>query len=238
MTRNIPYTTGENAHARRVLDIYAPAGVDNYPLLMFVSGGGWTSGSKDWVANVGTTFAAQGIGVALVDHRLMPHVQYSDQVDDLAHAFAWLSDNIATWGGDPSRIVVGGHSAGGHLAALLAMDDRYLAAVGHSTDDVTGMILVSAALDVGDSFGDGETASPVNHVRAGLSPALLLFAEDDFPNMSAQAHTMQTALVALGVAAESAMIPGRDHFTIIQRIGTPDDAATQAMSDWLATVFK
>jgi arylformamidase len=241
MTRNITYTTGDNSHPRHLLDIYTPKGVADYPVLMFVSGGGWTSGSKDWLTHVGTTFAARGIGVVTVDHRLMPEVTYSQQVEDLARAFAWLVKNIATYGGDPARIIVGGHSAGAHLVSLMAMDNRYLEAVEHHSNDIIAILCVSAVLDVGYRFaesGDIKAASPINHVRAGLPPFLLIFAENDLPGLPAQAKAMKTALESVNVPVESAMIPQRDHFDIIHRIGARGDVATQTMHNWLVAVLK
>ncbi|MCP4371129.1 MAG: alpha/beta hydrolase, partial [Deltaproteobacteria bacterium] len=112
ITRNIAYTTSDHSHPRHLLDIYLPKGVAGFPVLMFVSGGGWSSGSKDWVANLGPTFSAQGIGVVIVDHRLVPDVTYGQQVEDLARAFVWIKKNIATYGADSDQIIVGGHSSG------------------------------------------------------------------------------------------------------------------------------
>lgn len=230
MSSEIRYSTD---HARHLLDIYVPQAVTDYPVLMFVSGGGWSAGSKEWIANLGTTFAAKGVGVVTVDHRLMPEVQYVEQVEDLAKAFAWLKANIGKYGGDASRLIIGGHSAGGHLISLLAMDERYLAAVGHRTDEITGVIAVSAALDVGNRFGDAPEASPLNHLRAGLPPFLLLWAENDFPQLSGQAKSMQEALQSIGVPVECAELPQRDHFSITHHIGRQGDMATKIINEWL-----
>ena len=230
MISDIRYST---EHSRHLLDIYVPQGVTEYPVLMFVSGGGWSAGSKAWIANIGTTFAAKGIGVVTVDHRLIPEVQYEEQVEDLAKAFSWLKANIGQYGGDASRLIIGGHSAGGHLISLLAMDERYLAAVGHRCDEIAGVIAISAALDVGNRFGDDASASPINHLRPGLPPFLLLWAENDFPQLSGQAKRMQEALQSVAVPVECAEVPQRDHFDITHRIGTRGDMATTLMTEWL-----
>ncbi|MGB0388252.1 MAG: alpha/beta hydrolase [Ardenticatenaceae bacterium] len=237
MIRNIAYSNTDRRHR---LDIYRPKGITNYPILMFVSGGGWSSGSKAWVANVGALFAKQGIGVVTVEHRLQPQVTYSEQVEDLAHAFAWIKQDITTYGGDPTRIIVGGHSAGGHLISLLAMDEGYLSAVGHTSADIVGVLPVSGALDVGNRFGrlaDSQAASPINHVRAGLPPFLLIWAENDLPQLATQAEGMKAKLEAVGVPVEGAEIPGCDHFNIIQNMDWPGDEGKPIISAWMKKIF-
>lgn len=232
MISDIRYST---EHSRHLLDLYLPQGITNYPVLMFVSGGGWSAGSKAWVANIGESIAHKGIGCAIVDHRLIPEVQYRTQVEDLAKAFAWLKANLIHYYGDPERLFLGGHSAGGHLISLLAMDERYLTAVGHRTDEIAGVIAISPALDVGNRFGDEgkHAASPLNHLRANLPPFLLLWAENDYPRLSRQAKQMAEALQRLGVPVESAELPQRDHFSITHRIGTRGDKAIEIIYNWL-----
>ena len=245
--RNISYAHNEESHPRRVLDIYLPDGAENFPLLMFVSGGGWTQGSKDWVANVGMAFARRGIAVATVDHRLVPEVTYEGQVEDLSQAFVWLRENIGEVRGDSSHIVIGGHSAGAHLISMLAVNPQFLGALDHDFSEISGVIAISGIYRFRPSvIGSGiipdrvnavEAAAPLTHIQPGLPPFLLLYASDEMQETKAQAEQMHDALAEAGVSAISAEIPDRDHFTITQMIGAPGDPATQIIVDWMKSQF-
>lgn len=239
MERNILYNTNTNVHSRHKLDIYRPQIQNNYPVLMFVSGGGWTTGSKEWIANVRAAFAAKGVGVVTVDHRLVPEVNYAGQVEDLALAFAWLKENIATYGGDPNRIMVGGHSAGGHLIGLLATDKRYLAQVGYDVSDIVGTILISPGLAVyhyaKEIIGDDDVvkADVLSYVQAGLNSFLLLVAEDDLADVPNSTQKLADSLKAIDVPVELLTIKNRDHFNIVQYIGDVGDETTEVMYKWI-----
>jgi acetyl esterase/lipase len=144
---NVAYYQGRDADDyRHRLDLFLPKGLRDYPVLVFVHGGAWMIGDKSCVglySAVGRFFARHGVGVVLPNYRLSPGVRHPEHVRDVARAFAWTKRNIGRRGGDPDRLFVGGHSAGGHLAALLATDERYLEAEGLTTADVKGAILVS-----------------------------------------------------------------------------------------------
>lgn len=231
IVRNLSYA---EEHPRQVLDLYLPEDAENAPVLMFVSGGGWTSGSKDWIANLGSSFAAQGFAVALVDHRLQPDVDAGGQATDLAAAVAWLKENIANYGGNPNQIFVGGHSAGGHLITLMLMDPQYLAAHDLTAQDIAGIIPISAVLATQNRFG--EELSPPTFLREDLPPFLLLYASGDFPGLGGQLAEFQADLDELDVSATVTEIANRDHFSIVQLIGTPNDETTQIMVEWMISI--
>jgi acetyl esterase/lipase len=118
--------------ARHTLDVFAPAAAAAAPapVVLFVHGGTWMMGDKNFggqYRSVGRYLAEQGIVAVLINYRLSPAVKHPEHVKDVARAFAWVRRNIRRFGGDPDRIVLAGHSAGGHLVSLLATDPRYLA---------------------------------------------------------------------------------------------------------------
>src|SRR4029077_10844231 len=141
---------------------------------------------------IGERFAKQGIGAVVINYRLSPNVKHPEHIKDVARAFAWTSKNIAKQGGRPDQIFVCGHSAGGHLIALLATDESYLKSEGLSRTAIRGVIPISGVYDITFGginlfetvFGKDEEvrrqASPLYHVEAGLPPFLILYADNDF----------------------------------------------------------
>jgi acetyl esterase/lipase len=111
---DIAYYDGPDAHPiKHRLDLFVPEGLKDAPVLIFVHGGGWTSGDKNLYSFVGRAFAEQGFVTAVINYRLSPQVQHPAHIEDVARAFAWVYRNIAQYGGNPEKIFVMGHSAGG-----------------------------------------------------------------------------------------------------------------------------
>lgn len=129
-----------------------------WPTVVFVHGGGWTSGDKDLeygnediYNNIGRFFAARGIGGATVSYRLMPDTDWRGQIADVAAAVAAIRDTVSARGGDPDGVVLMGHSAGAYLISAVALDTRALTAAGAPSSTVCGAMPVSgAALDLTD----------------------------------------------------------------------------------------
>lgn len=114
------------------LDIYARPTRDGVkkPVLIFFYGGGWAGGRRQDYAFAAQAYAAKGFVVVMPDYRLVPEVHFPVFVDDAAAAVRWTHDHIADFGGDPGRITLAGHSAGGYLAVMLALNGSYLKAAG------------------------------------------------------------------------------------------------------------
>jgi arylformamidase len=117
MKRSIPYI--ENGHARHVLDVYAPANAKNLPVVFWIHGGGWQTGDKANVQEKPAWFTKKGFVFVAINHRLLPEVTMDVLVRDVAKAFGWMHNHIAEHGGDRNNISAVGHSAGGHLVAML-----------------------------------------------------------------------------------------------------------------------
>jgi acetyl esterase/lipase len=144
--RDVAYYRGPDADGRRQrLDLFLPRGVKDYPVVVLVHGGAWMFGNKSccgYYSAVGRFLAENGVGAVLPNYRLSPWVKHPEHVKDVARAFAWAHAHIADYGGDPGRMFLAGHSAGGHLVSLLATDETYLKAEGLGTKDVRGVISV------------------------------------------------------------------------------------------------
>jgi arylformamidase len=245
--KGVAYYEGEGADAvRHRLDLYLPEGKKGFPLLLFIHGGAWRSGSKELYGPLGQTFARQGIGVAVANYRLSPGVQHPEHIRDVARSFAWVARHAKELGADPDRLYVSGHSAGGHLVALLALAPAYLKAEGLSAERIRGVIAISGPYSLpGNSFGNvfGEEpaaraeAFPLNHVTdvetKKLPPFLLLYADQDYAGLPLSARTLQAALEKHGAKVASKEITERDHITIIARVAQPDDPTAKQIVDFI-----
>lgn len=138
---NVPYKHGDSLtpyeKERCILDVYLPKDGKAFNSLVWFHGGGLTKGDKDGrqdpkdtvkTSAIARSLAAAGIAVITPNYRFSPTVTFPAYIDDAAAAVAWTRSHIAEYGGDPSRVFVGGHSAGGYLALMLGMDARYLQA--------------------------------------------------------------------------------------------------------------
>src|SRR5687767_15010899 len=121
-TKDIAY----GDHAKQKLDLTVPRDARDFSTIIFIHGGAWREGDRRLYGALGRRLAAAGVGLAATSYRLSPQVKHPEHVKDVARAFAWVHANIAKHGGSPDRLYVMGHSAGGHLAALLALDPTYL----------------------------------------------------------------------------------------------------------------
>src|SRR5687768_658809 len=143
--RDIPYA--DPAHERQVLDVYAPKGAKNLPVVVWIHGGGWQAGDKKDVQLKPQAFTEKGFVFVSTNYRLLPHVDMATIIGDVAKAVGWAHAHIAEYGGDPKRLFIMGHSAGAQLAAILCTDDRYLKAEKVPFSDVKGCVPVD-----GDTF--------------------------------------------------------------------------------------
>ena len=145
--RDIPYVT--NGHERQVLDVYTPEG-DNagkLPVIFWIHGGGWQAGDKSDVALKPAVLTGRGFVFVSTNYRLLPEVTMEELTADIASSMGWVHRNIEKYGGDPQSIIVGGHSAGAQLAALVCTDHRYL-----SNEKVPANVLKGCIPVDGDTY--------------------------------------------------------------------------------------
>ncbi len=144
---DVAYCDGqEGKDPRHRADLFLPRGRRDFPVVLLVHGGVWTVGdNRCWglYSSVGEFLASQGIGAVLCNYRLSPKVKHPEHIKDVARAFAWTHAHIAEYGGNPRQIFLAGHSAGGHLVALLATDATWLSAHGLNSANIRGVIGVS-----------------------------------------------------------------------------------------------
>lgn len=239
--RDITYSEGRPADLHKhQLDLYLPKDARHFPVLVFVHGGFWSTGDRARHRSLGNRFAQAGVGVVIPSYRLMPAHKHPAQIEDVAAAFAWTVNHIASYGGDVERIYLGGHSSGGHLAALAALDRRYLAEHGLTPASIRGVFSISGVYDVRAFLGFGLTlrrrrdASPLEHITAGAPPFLLTYCQWDYAGLPLQARKFAEALRAAGDSVRLVRIPGKNHVTEILSAGKAGDPTVKAVLDFMA----
>jgi acetyl esterase/lipase len=237
VVKDVVYNPDKEPDERHKLDLYLPHGAKDYPVFVFIHGGGWRGGSKNGAAGIGVMFANHGVGLVSVGYRLSPKIVHPEHIKDIAQAFAWVFHNMGKRGANVKQVFVGGHSAGGHLAALLATDDSYLKKYKLSAADIRGVMPISGVFDVSNerlkgTFGDEESrkkASPLTHVKKDLPPFLVFYADKEIAGLGKQAERFGKALKEAGATAEVKMIKGRDHGSIMFRASDANDEVAKAI---------
>jgi acetyl esterase/lipase len=229
------------------LDVYTPAQAQSSPVVFFIHGGGWHTGSKNHVGYKADGFTRAGYLFVTANYRLSPAVMHPAHVEDLAKAIAWVYKNIGRYGGDPKKIIVIGHSAGAHLALLLGTDRDYVERQGVPFSAIRGVVsLDTASIDllaraksqdnraadvIRAAFGDDpqilRQASPINHLKAGLDyPPFLLVYPSSRQDSSQMAARFDQRLSQIGGSATRFPADGYNHQTLNKNLGMSNDPVT------------
>ncbi|MBE7493971.1 MAG: alpha/beta hydrolase [Verrucomicrobiaceae bacterium] len=263
--KTLPYV--ENGHARHVLDIYAPANAKNLPVVFWIHGGGWQQGDKSSVDTKPKWFLDKGFVFVSTNYRLLPEVDMGTLIRDCAKSFGWVQKHIAEHGGDPKRVLVGGHSAGAQLAAILCTDDRYLKEVGADFSSLIGCLPVDgdtynipAIIDVAETrarvhgfpmpkfghrlkFGNDPALhkdfSAVTHVAKGKGiPPFLILHVSNHPDTTAQAVHFGNVLKEAGVPVTVFGAKDTNHSKLNDDLGLAGDPATKALDEFVSRILK
>jgi len=233
---------------RQSLDVYAPRGMSvARPVAVFLYGGGWEKGRKwdyGWVAQA---LAARGYVVVLPDYRLYPEAHFPDFLEDGAQVVRWVVDNAGAYGGDGSRIVLLGHSAGAYNAVMLAADPSYLRAAGVDPARVRGVVGLAGPYDflplrghMAEVFGGGDPqrTQPGTFVGPGTPPMLLLTGDADSVVDPRNTRALAKALRRRGAQAETKIYPGLGHNEIMAAISRPFRGRAAVLNDITAFMGK
>lgn len=239
---------------RQRLDVYHPPEAVGRPMVIFVHGGAFIRGQKDVSAevygNVPRYFAEHGLVGINVEYRLAPEFAFPSGAHDVGAAVQWARANAGAYGGDPDRIFLMGHSAGGSHAASYVFDASVRLAV---SPDVAGLVLVSARLraDVLPDnpnasgarayFGDGptlyESRSPVTHAAESDLPVFIAIAEFENPYLDVYgAELFHRLSVARRRSPPFMRLAAHNHTSIVAHFGTGDETLGPAVLDFIARV--
>jgi acetyl esterase/lipase len=231
------------------LDLTLPADAKGFPTYVWFYGGGLKNGGKDldseYCAEIRASLARAGVAVVTPDYRLSPKVKYPAYVDDAAAAFAWTVKHIAAHGGDPRKVFIGGHSAGGYLALLVGMDPERLKPHGLTLGSVAGIAQVSGQVfnhyTVREERGQArygitsDEAAPAFHIRKSLPPILTIYAQNDMLSRAEENMFFVTTLKAAGHTENySLRVDDRDHGTVGHNLRNDDDPARLAILNFIA----
>lgn len=258
---DIPYTEIPGANRNLLsLDVYSPipAIKGGAPVVIMVHGGGWRAGDKATGAvgrEKAAFFTSQGYVYVSVNYRLSPAVKHPAHAEDVSRAIAWVAKNIKSYGGNPENISLMGHSAGAHLAALVATDERYLAAAGESPALLKGVILLdTAGYDIARNMGElsegrlnqalyenafgkdpavWAAASPITYAKAGKKLPRFLVFYTDRKSSGPLSKDFTLAIRKTGAPASAVLAKGKTHSTLNHDIGKPDDGPSKLILEFL-----
>src|SRR5262245_3194137 len=263
--RDIPYT--EPADPRQKVDIYAPEGAKNLPVVFWIHGGGWQTGDRTNVQVKPSAFADKGFVFVSSGYRLLPDVEMVTIFRDVAKSVRWVHDHIAEHGGDPQRILVMGHSAGAQLAALICIDDRYLKAEGISLAIIKGCVPVDgdtydvpAIIETAETrlrvhglpmpkwghrlkFGNDPALhrdySAVTHVAKGKGiPPFLILHVAVYPDPAGQAQRREAVLKHAGIPVTRFAARETNRSNRNASLGLADGPCTKALFEFVDEVLK
>lgn len=256
------YNLAYGTDPRQRLDVYQPLPSTNTsanksfstsshtqakPVILFVHGGAWNSGSKDDYLFVGESFTKAGYVTVVMNYRLAPEHQYPDYVRDTALALKWINQHIGSYGGNPQQVVVMGHSAGAFNAIEAVDNQRWLAEVGVPVSSIKAVVGIAGPYSYDFRNDDTRTAFPAGvtpdsvmpdrHVRGDAPPHLLLIGSKDQRVKAINSQNLLRALQAKNIPAQLQVVEGANHISIMATVATRLDwykDTRQQILDYLA----
>jgi arylformamidase len=224
---NEPYGEG----ARQRIDMFS-CGTPGAPTLVYIHGGYWQMNDKDPSAFVGEGLLPAGFNLALVEYTLAPAARLDQIVAEVRAAVAWVIAHAKEYGGDPARVFVSGHSAGGHLTAM-AMNDRRVA----------GGIAISGIYDLepirlnylNDKLGldpaETERNSPMRHLPSEAGPLVVTVGLGELPELVRQSEEYAAAWTKKGLHGRYLPVSKHDHFSILEELAQPQGVILKALKE-------
>lgn len=231
------------------LDVYTPAHPEHAPVVVYFYGGSWMHGRREWFRWMGESLAAQGVVAMIADVRLWPLTRMDGFLHDAAGAVRWAHDHATEFGGDPAHLFVMGHSSGGQIAAMLAMDKQWLDGVGMSPRDLAGFIGVAGTYDFipfdekefyemfGHSAKEQARSQPINFVDGDEPPTLVLQGAKDTVVYPKEALSLQARYQAHGESLELRIYPNVGHEGLLLAFG-PMKANASVIVDTMAFIHR
>ena len=214
------------------IEVIGPVTPGPHPVLIFIHGGGWNSGTPGDYNFIGRQFARAGYLVVLPGYRLGTAGQYPAMLEDSAAAVAWVQANVQRLGGDPARVFLMGHSAGAYNAVMLGLERQWLGRAGVPDGFIKGVVGLSGPYDfypftsdsARNAFGhasDPAITQPINFVRGDAPPMLLLTGDSDETVKPRNSVALGKALTAAGQPTTPVILAGVDHSGTVMKLAAP-----------------
>lgn len=235
-SKNISYlqSNSEINLPEKQLNIFAPRKAENLPVLIFYYGGSWKSGKKEMYSFLGNRLARRGVVAVIVDYPLNPTFKVPAMETAATQAVIWTSENIQKYGGNPKQLFVSGHSAGGHLAALVAVKNSDFESLGKENPLKGAVLIDPAGLDmytylVETKDGEGrkylnaftedpeiwKQSSPIFHLGPGQISMLILEGEETYPSIQAGRGRFMKVVEEKNLDVKLEIYPQKKHIPMI-----------------------
>jgi arylformamidase len=220
------------AGADECIDIFTPSDDGNAPFVAFFHGGWWKANNRIARAFLAEEYLERGFGFASIGYPLAPEHSISTICESARNAMSWLYKNAPSFGLNPSKIVLAGNSAGGHIATMVGSEDG-LAAACVPSSAIAGIVSLSGIYDLGLLAGTFveewipldqnlvNICSPIHHLPAQGTPVLLVAGETEPEGFKEQMLAYASALKKAGRSVIAEEMAGHSHFSIIGELGLP-----------------
>jgi arylformamidase len=217
--------------ARHRLDVF-PCGAPGAPTLAYIHGGYWQMNDKEPYAFLGEGLRTAGFNLALIEYTLAPGARMDQIVDEVRRAVAWVIDHAKELGGDPARVYVSGHSAGGHLTAMAMTESRLAGGVAISgIYDLEPIRLNYLNEKLRLDSAEAERNSPMLHLPRSASPLVVTVGLGELPELVRQSQEYAAAWQARGLRGRYLPVPKHDHFSILEELAQPKGAILEALRE-------
>ena len=239
-----PRTQQYGLDAQDLIDIFAPpsaapSGAPGAPVLVFIHGGAWTRNTRQDASFAAPTLVGRGAAYLAPDFGSLKTLRLPDMVEKCRHALEWTVRNAATFGGDPAKVFLAGHSSGAHLAACVLITDWK--SRGLPADAIKDALLMSGMYDLypvllssRGSFlhvtAEEQAAfSPMRHLDKIARPVAISLADEDSPEFKRQSAVFADALQGMGRLASRTVVFNANHFQEDDKLGQADSEVSRAL---------
>jgi arylformamidase len=217
------------AGARQRLDVFS-CGTADAPTLVFIHGGYWQQNDKEPFAFLGEGLLPAGFNLAVVEYTLAPAARMDAIVAEIRASVAWVIEHAKEIGGDPNRVFVSGHSAGGHLTAIAMNDARVAGGIAISgIYDLEPIRLNYLNAKLGLDAAEAQRNSPMLHLPSRAAPLVVTVGLDELPELIRQSAEYAAAWQKRGLPGQYLPVAGHDHFSILDELARPDGKLVAAL---------